>query len=179
VEVEATAGVPETPEQFIARRDAEISKWVSDKESLTVAKEYEGESRAKVATTLFPTPKKGTNRYALNGGYSIKLVYGLNYTLGDKTKPDPANPGEVIPVNQQVTDALARIAELGNEGQELANVLVKWKPELNESVYLQLTPPEGMAPTNIQAEAKAIIDEILTVKPATPQLTFEVPKEKK
>jgi hypothetical protein len=176
-QVGATEAPVETPEQFTARRDAEILKWNKDKELLGSIKEQEAESRAKVVATLFPTPKRGTNRYQLGNGYSVKLVYGTNYTLGDKTKVVDTFDGQVaVPINDQVNEALARIRGLGNRGPELAEALVKWKPELAEKAYLALSA-EGADETDKMA--KQIIDEILTTKPASPQLEFEVPKEKR
>jgi hypothetical protein len=180
VEVEAQAGVPEAPEtqeQFIARRDAEIKTWLDRRDALDSIKPQEMEARNKVSATLFPNPRKGTQRYQLNGGYAIKLVHGTTYTLGDKTKVRTTPDGqEAIPINEQVNEALAKLRELGDEGVKLAGELVKWKPELSESAYLALTPKDG-PPSNIQAQAKAIIDEILITKPSSPQLTFEMPKQ--
>jgi hypothetical protein len=182
VETEAKVGVVpdapvETPEAFNARRDAEILKWNKDKLLLTSIKEEEATSRATVAATLFPNPKKGTNRYQLGNGYAVKLVYGTTYTLGDKTKVRDTPDGQVpVPINNQVNEALARIRGLGNRGHELADELVKWKPELSEKAYLALNA-EGADETDKMA--KKIIDEILTTKPASPQLEFETPKPPK
>lgn len=174
METNATAGAAETEAQFIARRDAEISTWLDRKAALESIKPQELEARDKVAATLFPNPKKGTNRYHLNGGYSVKLVYGTNYTLGDKDKVDVERQ-EKVPVADQVNAILQEIAKLGNRGPELAATLVKWKPELNEKAYLALDP----AADETDAKAKQLIDSILTTKPATPQLSFEIPKEAK
>ena len=180
MEVEVKAGdapAAETQEQFIARRDAEIKTWLDRKAMLDVAKPQEMEARNKVSATLFPNPKKGTQRYQLNGGYAVKLVHGTTYTLGDKAKVIDTPEGQIaIPINQQVNDALARIRELGDEGVRLANELVKWKPELSESAYQALTPKDG-PPSNVQAAVKGIIDEILTTKPKSPTLEFEMPKQ--
>src|SRR5688572_15931365 len=108
MEIKVEAGVPETPEAFIARRDLEIADWLNNKAALETAKEQERTAREKVTTTLFATPKRGTNRYALNNGYALKLVHGLTYTLGDKDKADES--GEPIPVAKQVEDLETKIA---------------------------------------------------------------------
>lgn len=175
MEVEATAGVseaPETKEQFIIRRDAEIKTWLDRRDALDSIKPQEMEARNKVSATLFPNPKKGTQRYQLNNGYAIKLVHGTTYTLGDKNKVIDTPEGQIpVSIPEQVQEALHKIAALGVEGERLANELVKWKPELSEKVYLNLQLNDG-----IEAQAKTIIDEILTTKPSSPQLTFEVPK---
>jgi hypothetical protein len=179
MEVEAQAGAPpapETQEAFIARRDSEIKTWLDRRAMLESVKPQEMEARNKVSATLFPNPRKGTQRYQLNGGYAIKLVWGTTYTLGDKTKHIDTPDGQVpIPINQQVNEALTKMRALGEEGVRLANELVKWKPELSETAYAALTPKDG-PPSNIQAQAKTIIDEILTTKPKSPTLEFEMPK---
>lgn len=172
--IEAPTGVEtETPAEFAARRDKAIQTWLDAKETLEPAKTAESEARQAVATMLFTNPRKGTNRYHLNAGYAVKLVYGTNYTLGDKDKVD-VNLQEKIPVEKQVREVLEAIAKLGNAGPKLAEELVKWKPELNEKAYLALDSED-----ETEAEAKRLIDTILTSKPATPQLSFEVPKEAK
>ena len=182
MEVEAKAGVPETPEQFIIRRDAEIKSWLDKVGVLATLKPEEMEARSKVTATLFPSPKKGTQRYQLNGGYAIKLVHGTTYTLGDKNKVIETPEGQVaVTVDAQVREMLTKLyghlIESGKDAAEantICNSLVKWKPELSETAYLALDTSN-----NVQATTKAIIDEILTTKPASPQLTFELPKEPK
>lgn len=172
MEIEAQAGAPETPEQFVARRDQAIHTWLNDRSLLTTVKAAENGSRLTVSEILFPQPKKGTNRFYLNNGYAIKLVHGINYTLGDKDLVN-VDTQEKIPVDVQVDNILDQIAAVGNEGATLADNLVKWKPELNEKAYLALDPEN---PTH--KRVKELIDSILTTRPASPQLTFEEPKAK-
>jgi len=169
--------------EFIARRDAAISKWLGAKETLDSAKPIELDARNEVTTILFPEPKKGTQRYALNGGYSIKLVHGTNYTLGDKDKIEgEGEEARKIPIADQVFSKLSQIREFlvsnghktADEADAFLNQMVQWKPELHEKTYLALDPTN-----NVDATVKSMLDEILTTKPATPQLTFEMPKEKK
>lgn len=170
LETEAIAGAAETPEEFIKRRDAAIKNWLDHSLTLATVKPLELEARNEVASILFPEPKKGTNRYHLNGGYAIKLDHKFNYKLGN----DMLENGAKVSVKDQVDAALARIRGLGDRGMEIALNLIKWEPKLSETFYeksLDLTQ-------NVDAQAKAIIDEILTIKPATPTLSFETPKEK-
>lgn len=169
MEAVAQAGVEETPEEFIVRRDSAIKSWLDNSALLTTLKPQEMASRKAVTDILFPTPIKGTQRYSLNGGYAVKLVHGTTYTLGDKDKADGL--GNKIPVFDQVTVMLERISGLGNRGVEMAANLVKWKPELSESVYQALDPS-----LDDDKAIKAIVDEYLTTKPASPTLTFETPK---
>ena len=173
-------GVPETPEQLIIRRDAEIATWLDRKAALDSIKPQELDARNAVSATLFPTPKKGTQRYYLNGGYAVKLVHGTTYTLGDKNKI--AGEGEdavKVPVAHQVSEMLDKLykhliagGKTEDEARAFCQSMVKWQPELVEKEYLAIDTEN-----NVMATAKAIIDEILTTKPATPQLTFEHPKE--
>lgn len=168
---EATVAPVETPEAFTVRRNSEIENWLKVKGDLDNAKTLEMQFRNKVTQTCFSAPTKGTNRYELSNGYKLKLVYGLTYTLGIKDMVDPTNPIDKIPVNRQVAMLCDAIADLGNEGPELAERLIRWKPELVASEYEKLNPEY---PTHKQV--KDLIDALLTVKPASPQLTFEQPK---
>lgn len=169
VAVETTEAPIETPEAFVARRDAEIQNWLNAKPVLEQAKSAEAEARAVVTKTLFPNPTKGTQRYNLNGGYKIKLVYGLTYTLGDKDKVD--DEGKKISIESQVRAIEEKIMAIGPEARILLERLIKWKPELSGSEYEKLDSDD-----ETQVAIRNLIDEVLTVKPASPQLTFEEPK---
>jgi hypothetical protein len=169
VVVETTDALVETPEEFIARRDKEIQTWLDAKPVLETAKSVESEARAAVTKTLFPEARKGTQRYNLNGGYKIKLVYGLTYTLGDKDKVD--HEGKKVSIESQIRAVEEKIAELGPEAELLVERLIKWKPELSGSEYEKL---DSNSP--VQLAVRNLIDEVLTIKPASPQLTFEEPK---
>jgi hypothetical protein len=57
----------------------------------------------------------------------------------------------------------------------IAERIVKWKPDLSVSEYETLAASEN----ETDIKAKTLIDAILTVKPASPQLTFEPPKAAK
>lgn len=168
VEVEVAA---ETPEEFIARRDKEIGNWMRSKRDLEVAKADEMEIRKTVTTTLFPTPKKGTQRYPLNNGYSIKLVYTLRPTLGDKDLAD--EQGTKVPVRQQVQDVEDKIVALGQIGAMLVERLIKWTPELSLSEFDKLNRSDP-----VEGKIAELIEEILTITPGSPALTFEEPKAK-
>ncbi len=168
-------GQPETedPEHFRIRRNAEIEHWLAAKPVLESAKQNEMDLRGKVSSTLFPSPKKGTQRYALGGGFNVKLVYGLTYTLGDKDKID-ADSGMKIPIRKQIEDLEQSIIDKhGEAGLQLVKRLISWKPELSGSEYEKLDPDNPL-----EVEVRGMIDELLTIKPASPQLTFEEPKEK-
>lgn len=173
----------EDPEHFRLRRNAEIEHWLAAKPVLENAKTNEADLRAKVTATLFPTPKKGTQRYDIGGGYKVKLVHGMTATLGNKEAVD--DEGKAIAIEAQVRALEDRIIDgtqatpdkeafegFGPVGEQVLKRVIKWKPELSLSEYEKLDEA-------IPAE-KAVRDaiaEILTLKPASPQLTFEEPKK--
>lgn len=157
------------PTFTIEERDALINTWLTEKTMAEAAVAAERETRAKVTSWLFPTPAKGTQRYPLNNGYAVKLVYGYTYTLGDKDKIDEA--GRKVPVYDQALDVIEAIENLGEKGKILADRLIKFKPELSGSEYEKLDVSDP-----IERQVRDLIDGILTVKPNSPQLTFETPK---
>lgn len=169
IAVEVGTAPIETPEAFVERRDKEIQTWLDAKPVLEQAKSAEAEARATVTKTLFPEPKKGTQRYNLNSGYKVKLVYGLTYTLGDKDKVD--DEGKKVSIESQVRAIEEKICDLGAEAELLCERLIRWKPELSASEYEKLDSDNAT-----QLAIRNLIDGILTVKPASPQLTFEEPK---
>lgn len=164
---------PETedPEAFRLRRNAELQHWLDSKPILESAKTNEMDLRNKVTATLFPAPKKGTQRYDIGGGYKVKLVHGLTYTLGDKDKQN--DEGAKVPIRKQIEDLEAAIIEKhGEAGLQLVKRLISWTPTLSGSEYEKLD-----ADSTIELDVRNMISEVLTVKPASPQLTFEEPKE--
>lgn len=171
-----TEGVVQpAPQLTEADKTKRVNLWLSHKATLATAKTAEEESRALVSDALFPNPVKGTQRYTDPvSGAAIKLVHGWNYTLGDKDKIDPSS-GLKLPIATQVERVLDAIAELGERGEAIADRIVKWKPELAVTEYEAL----ALSEVEVDIKAKTLIDEILTVKPAAPQLTFEPPKAKK
>lgn len=176
---EAVGGTVETgaaPELqlTVAEKNALIKNWLDHKNAATVAVDAEKALREKVTGVLFPNPKKGTQRYNSPEGFgSIKLVHGWNFTLGDKDALD--SEGLPLAIRDQVEAMLTAIEELGERGRLIADRVVKWKPELVVSEYELLAASED----GTDVDAKVIIDELLTVKPASPQLSFEPPKVKK
>lgn len=151
-------------------RDAAIQKWRWLKAQQEAAVKAEREARDVLSALLFPEPVKGTQRYALGQGYNVKLVWDLDYKLGN---PDAVSDGAKVPIVNQVVELEDSIAAVGNIGRQLAERLIIWKPELSVSEYKKLDPTFVE-----QAEIKALIDALLTTKPKAPQLSFEEPKAK-
>lgn len=170
----AHVAVPETEEAKKRRLVAEVQDWTEAKALLADAKEKESAARLALTSTCFPTPVKGTQRFALDGGYNVKLVFGYTFTLGDKDKSD--GQGGKISIYDQVVALERDIMALGPEGKLLVERLIKWKPELSATEYEALARDTA---SEVEVQAKALIDEILTVKPASPQLTLEEPKPAK
>lgn len=157
-----------TPEEIAAS----VVDWQTKTAQLATIKETEMESRKKLTAMLFPTPKKGTQRFGFQNGYAIKLVHKQNMNLGlDLT--DPAT-GQKVPKNVQIENAMDAIEKTGPQGQFLVDRLIKTTYELSQSEYnkLDLNIPEHV-------EIKRIIDEILIVTDASPSLEMEEPKAPK
>lgn len=164
---EAAAPVEGSPE-WIAERDKRLLAWKAAQDQLAAAKELEMSLREGVGEFVFPTDKRksGVNNHDLGNGYTLKLGHKLNYNLVGKP--------ETSDRNADVEAAMDRIEALGNEGAFLADRLIKWKPELSVSEYKEL---DADNPTH--KAIKAIIDEILEIKPGAPSLEIREPKAKK
>lgn len=153
-------------------RNALIQQWLDAKKVSIEAVELEREVRQAVVTMLFPTPKKGTNRYPLNNGYALKFACTERYEIGDKEMVDPAT-GLAVSLEDQAYGLLDQIAALGQEAEAYGKRLIRFKPELSASEYKKLDTD-----FETQKAVKALIDEVLTIKPNSPQLELEEPKKK-
>lgn len=133
-------------------RDQLILEWDKAKKELNRLKELEMNLRNQIIATDFANHKaEGTENVDLGGGYKLKAVFKTTYSFTDK---------------ELVDAALTKIEKLGAEGEYIAERLVKFKPELSVSEYKKL-----------DTAYKAIIDEILVTKPATPSLELVIPKD--
>lgn len=163
---------PETeePEAFRLRRNAEVQNWLTEKANLESIKTSERASRDKVTATLFPSPKKGTQRYDLGGGFKVKLQAIVTYKLGDKDKID--EQGNKISIEDQIRKMEQEIVdEFGEIGEQILKRLITWKPDLSGSQYEKLDTNN-----NVEAAIKAKIAEHLETGFGSPQLAFEEPK---
>ncbi len=165
---------PETedPEAFRMRRNAEIQFWLNAKVTAVNAVTNERDLRAKVTATLFPVPVKGTQRYDIGGGYKVKLVHGLTYTLGDKDAVD--EEGIKVPIRKQIEDLETVVAALGDAHRILFEQLITWEPKISGSLFEKLDKENP-----IHVTVRDMISEHLTIKPGSPTLEFEEPKEAK
>jgi hypothetical protein len=163
---------PETPverEYTLAELTAMAGQWVAKRKELEAIKAAEMEERKQLSRILFPTPKKGTQRYDFGSGYFIKLQYKLTHKLGDKDKVD--SQGIKVSIADQVIDVQNKMEELGERGKFLSERLIKWAPALSVSEYesLDLGDP-------IEKKCFDLITEILTIEEASPTLEPEEPK---
>lgn len=157
-----------TPEQI----EEAVKKWQADKAAAASTKAAEMESRKALTDMLFPVKTKGTQRFGFQNGYAIKLVHKLNMKLGlDLT--DPAT-GQKVEKNTQIEAAMDAIEAAGPQGKFLVDRLIKTQYELSQGEYNKLS-----ADVEEQAQIKAIIDEILIVSDASPELELEEPKAPK
>lgn len=157
-----------TEHEWQTQRDKVLQSWLAARTLLATAKESEMELRKQVQQLLFPNPVKGTQRYDLGGGYSIKLVHKINYTLGNKDLTDKKS-GNKIKVQDQVEQVMNAIEKCGNEGPFLVDRLIKTSYDLSISEYGKLD--DG-------SQIKKIIDSILITSDAAPAVEFEEPKVK-
>jgi hypothetical protein len=144
--------------------------WVGFKKQLESVKDQEMALRKELSRILFPTPKKGTQRYDFGSGYFIKLQYKLNHKLCVEKKIDETSGAE-ISKSDQVIDVQNKIEALGQRGKFLSERLFKWTPELVVKEYesLDISDP-------IEKQIKLLIEEILTIEEASPTLEAEEPK---
>ena len=173
--VEIHEKVEETDEQRKRRQNDEVNTWIDAKTALAKFKTEEGEARAVVSSSFFPTPKKGTQYAPLGGGWRLKLVFGWNYKLGETKKIDELSGLEVT-VETQIKDLEERIKALGPEGEMIVRRVIRWSPELVEKEYLLLASEIA---TPAETAAFDLITEMLTITPASPKLEMvEPPKPK-
>jgi hypothetical protein len=97
----------ESEADFFKRRDAEIQTWLDERDALAKHKDAEAEARRKIIATLFPKPKKGTQRYDLANDHKVKLVYNMTAKLGDKDLVDEED--KPITVETQVRKVIEEI----------------------------------------------------------------------
>jgi len=125
-----------------------IAEWQDAKAALEAAKANELALRNEIVE-LYSDVKDpnhaGTENMQTQTG-KLKIVHKLNYTLGN---------------GDMVEKALDKIEASQEGGNVIAERLVSWKPELSLTNYKLLTSAQ-----------RAIIDTVLTIKPATKTVEF-------
>lgn len=125
-----------TPEQAFQQ----LQSWYVEKQKLSELKQQEHLTRVALASYYFPSPKEGTNRLDLGGGYDLKLVAGYTVTVDEAAV-------------EQVTQA--QIKKLKLPWDEL----FVYKPSLNKKVFNELS-----------SEQQKFVQTLLDSKEASPQL---------
>lgn len=137
-------------------KDALLTQWKEAKALLDKIKVTEAELRKQVVEAFSEEAKpgySGTENVNVGWGFTLKIVHKLNYKLD--TTNDCAKLDKVL-------DTIEKGMEGGNI---IAERLVKWKPELSVSEYKLLSPAN-----------KKLIDGVLTISDATPEVTLVPPK---
>ena len=128
-----------------------LIKWEAATKALAAAKEIEMALRLQVTDAWFPSHKEeGTENVPLENGYKLKAVFKQNYTLADL---------------ETVDAALIKMEAIDAEGKFIAERLIKFTPKLSVKEYKDC--PE---------KYRKYIDDVLTIKPATPALELVEPK---
>lgn len=153
------------PTSTISPRDQMIMQWQQAKAAADSAIALERDLRATIVANAWPVGKRkvGTNNLDLGNGVTLKGVLALTYKL------DSADDSARTYAAEEAIEAL------GNEGAFIASRLIKWKPELSVSEYKALET-EGQYANATHVKIKAIIDEVLTISDASPQVSVVYPK---
>lgn len=133
-----------------ANRDTKIQLWLETCEMLDKAKNLEAELRREIAAYVLGEERleNFSSTMKLGNGYGLKATNKINYTLDSVDR---------------IESIIERLCEMGKT--EVSSNVFKWKPSLSESAYKKL-----------DKEMKAIIDEVLSIKPGMPTLEFIQPK---
>lgn len=143
-------------QEQLSTRDQAIIEWRESAKVLARAKEKELELRKNALKECFDyedDDREGTQNLELGKGFKLKAVFKLNRTL-DKDV-------------DKVNEVLDEIEKMDSEGKFISERVVKFKPSLDKKEY------DGM-----DEKYKEVLNEVLTMKPATPSLTFVEPKSK-
>lgn len=161
-------------ETFEQKRDRLLIAWKIRKQIATAEAAAEKVLRQEICEHLFPgNTTEGTHRYELGNGYSVKYVYKNNYAIErDVDKVDAA--AEVM-------------AKMGPTAAVIAERLLKWSADLSISEYRILTDraakyandPNAFPEYATESRVLRELNGILTIKPASPTLELEEPKEGK
>jgi hypothetical protein len=150
--------------EWIAKRDAILTRWDNAKKALDAAKDEEMEARkALVAFMSDPNKRSGTENIPLDNGYSLKVGKSLNYGwIKDASgKTDKA----------AIEKALSKIEkEAGELGKYITDNLVKWTPELSLTEYKKLGEQFP--------KLKPVIDTVIVTTDGAPKAEIVEPKTK-
>jgi hypothetical protein len=105
------------PENTVTQQD--LDEWWKLSQELARIRSAEMLLRMKIFNGVFTTPKIGTNKHDLGGGFQLTAVYGLDYKV-------------------DVALLTAHAPDLRQKGIVLENV-IRQKPEVSVTAYKALT----------------------------------------
>ncbi len=132
--------------------DELLMHWKKIKNQAEALKIAEADLRKYIVKRMFPNAKEGTNNHELGNGYKLKAEIKYNYKID----------------NEKIDSVLAKIATIGNEGQIVAERLIRWAPSLSLTEYRNI----------LNQDIKKKIDSVLTITDAMPTLSIVEPKAK-
>jgi hypothetical protein len=141
--------------------------WFEKKEQLAKLQAEERLLRDRVVRHYFPSPKEGTNKVDLGGGYELKMTHGFDRKI-DKAL---LNTLKTLKVKDYAGQLQAMGFDPTKYDQEITvfqalgiseDKLVRYKPELETKEYRTLT-----------AEQTAIFNQCMEIKPSSPQVKIE------
>lgn len=144
-------------------RDTVLLSWQQAQEVLAAAKVTEMEWRKYCVKRAFPMPNEGVNTLPLGNGYELKGTVKYNYKL-DKDI-------------HKVFDVQTRIAGMGNRGSLIADKLFSWKVDFLTTEYKALLKEKDESEEARQI--LTVVNEVLIIEDAAPELKIKPPKEKK
>lgn len=135
--------IPDKPELTPEAAYQELQSWWRQQVQLRALKTAEVLKRKDLTKFYFAKPRVGVNRLELDFGYDLVFKHYLDYSV----------------------DEAAFTAVKGADWKKHKidpDDLVRWKPELNIKAYNALS-----------TEQKRFVDEFITTKESTPQLSIE------
>lgn len=123
----------------------DLQKWWQQQQQLKTLKFLEHNARVRMVEFYFPTPREGTNNIDMGGGYNLTLAHTFDYNVDEAA----FNSAKASDFKKLKIDR---------------DALFVMKPALSLKAYRKLTE-----------EQRAFVDELLDIKPNSPQLHI-VPK---
>lgn len=135
--------IPDKPEMTPETAYQELQAWWRQQVQLRALKTAEVLKRKDLTRYYFAKPTVGVNRLAMDMGFDLVFKNYIDYTV-DEAAFDQIKSGE------------------WKKHKIDPDELVRWKPELNVRAYNALS-----------SEQKRFVDEFITTKEQTPQLSIE------
>lgn len=150
-------------------KDTLLLDWRQAAEVLAKSKTHEMDLRQKVVATFSdPTKETGTENIDIGNDWIVKVAKKLSYNF--VSRADGVSVAAAVRAMTLKLCTATRDAE-GNElNPELGKLIssrIKWAPEMSLAEYKALLPGH-----------KAIVDEVMEIKPGSPTVTLVDPAEK-